>query len=67
MPFGESRILPHKIAKDTGGRGIIVVLAQDQPQLHFGIDVVRIKTDVRPAAVDGFRQPLDRAKARPRL
>ena len=43
VSLGEFWILADKIAKNIDCRRRIVVLAQNQPQLHSSIDIVRIE------------------------
>ena len=58
VPFGKFRILANKIAKNIDCSRSVVVLAQDQSQLHSRIGVVRIEAGSVRQLANGFWQAL---------
>jgi hypothetical protein len=58
VSLGKFWILSNKIAKNIDCRRRIVVLAQDQSQLHPSIDVVRIEAGRVRQLANGFWQAL---------
>ncbi len=58
VSFGEFRILSHEITKNVGCASGIIILTQNQPQLHSGIDVAWIEADCVSKLLRGFFQAL---------